>query len=88
MTPESAIELIKNELRKAEEKHPLWPVDPIHAAAILAEEAGELVQACIDYTYKDTDGHKAVTEAAQCGAMALRFLIGVGKYGRLKAQPK
>jgi len=82
MEPERAIELVIDELRKAEEKHPTWPDDPIHASAILAEESGELVQACIDYYYSDSDGGNAVIEAAQCGAMALRFLINVGSYVR------
>ena len=82
------IDWIFGELRKAESKHPGWPTDPIHAAAILAEESGELVQACIDYVYNDEDGEKAVIEAAQCGAMAIRFLLNVGNYERSKAPQK
>ena len=79
------IVLIFEELKKAEKKHPGWPIDPIHASAILAEESGELTQACIDYVYADADGEKAITEAAQVGAMAIRFLMNVGKYDRTKA---
>lgn len=77
--------LIFDELRKAEKKHPGWPIDPIHASAILAEESGELTQACIDYVYADTDGERAIIEAAQVGAMAIRFLMNIGKYNRTKA---
>ncbi len=45
---EKAIELVFAELRYAERKFPGWPEDPVHAAAILAEEAGELVKAALD----------------------------------------
>ena len=74
--------LIIMELERAEVKFPTWPSDPVHAAGILVEEAGELMQACLDYYYSDTDGKKAVDEAVQCGAMAIRFLLNVGTYHR------
>ena len=41
---EDSIALIEEELIRARDKFPKWPVDPIHAAAIVSEEAGELVQ--------------------------------------------
>jgi len=82
MEKERAIELILEELQKAEEKFPTWPTDPIHASAILNEEAGELTQACLDYYFHDADGKAAFDEAIQCGAMAVRFLVNVGKYHR------
>lgn len=75
-----AIDAIIDQLRKAEQKHPFWPTDPIHAAAILAEEAGELVQATIDFVYSGKDIQEAAFEAAQCGAMAIRFLMNVCQY--------
>lgn len=73
--------LINEELKKAKAKW-LWPSDPIHAGAVLAEEAGELVQACNDFTYNQTrDSKKAMAEeAAQVGAMAIRFLENLDKY--------
>ena len=46
-----ALDLIFAGLRKAEEKHPCWPDDLIHAVGILAEEAGGAMQAAIDCTY-------------------------------------
>ena len=73
------------ELQYAEEKHNGFPTDRIHASAILAEEAGKLTQACIDYTYgnfpieadenyRDTVLVERMEKfAARVGAMALRF---------------
>ena len=86
MNKADAMNLIYKEYEAAVEKHPDWPIDPIHAAAILAEEAGELVQACLDYVYRDSDGKAAIEEATQCGAMALRFLINRGSYKRVSGQ--
>ncbi|MEW6670207.1 MAG: hypothetical protein AB1427_00805 [Thermodesulfobacteriota bacterium] len=86
MEPEQAIDLIFKELKSAESKHPGWPIDPIHAAAIMAEEAGETLQAAIDFVYKDAPEEKAIIEAAQCGAMAIRFLLGIGTYERSRAR--
>lgn len=80
MELDRVIDRIFEELRKAEEKHPGWPMDPVHAAAILAEEAGELVQAALDYTYQGGSEKQMELEAAQCGAMAIRFLTMIGVY--------
>lgn len=75
---EKAIDLVFNELRDAERKFPGWPEDPVHAAAILAEEAGELQKAALDYYYGRHEGTDEMEkEAAQAGAMAIRFLIGL-----------
>ena len=41
------IEEILTELNRARTKFPTWPGDPIHAAAVVAEESGELVQASL-----------------------------------------
>jgi NTP pyrophosphatase (non-canonical NTP hydrolase) len=95
---------IMTELADAERKHPDWPADPIHAAAILAEESGELIQASIDFynsplpaVVKDDGGESAQAlwreiarseerrdhmrkEAAQTGAMAIRFLMHLDSY--------
>ena len=45
---ETAIRLIHEAYDAAVVKHPTWPVDHIHAAAILGEEAGEVLQAALD----------------------------------------
>lgn len=65
---------ILNELEAAERKHPQWPKDTIHAAAIVAEESGELIRASLMSKYENGSTRKLETEAIQTGAMALRFL--------------
>lgn len=75
MTGERAIEMIFDELRNAEKKHPGWPPDPVHGAAILAEEAGEAVQAALDVIYANGSRERLIHELAQTGAMAIRNLI-------------
>ena len=83
-TAELVIESVFVALREAEDKHPGWPTDPIHAAAILGEEAGELLQAAIDFTYTKQPYGVALMEkeAAQCAAMGIRFLLGMMRYKR------
>ncbi len=71
-----ALDLILSELGKAEEKHPEWPEDMIHAAAVVAEKSGELVQASLDHHYFKGNPAAMRREAAQVGAVAIRFLIG------------
>ena len=72
---EKAIDSIFDELRAAEEKHPGWPEDKIHAVAIMVEEAGESMRAAIDYTYSAGDIEHLRKELAQTGAMCLRALM-------------
>ncbi|MDR2055638.1 MAG: hypothetical protein LBQ10_07210 [Desulfovibrio sp.] len=72
----------RSELRAAQEKHPDWPDDVIHAAAILQEEAGELIQAALDFYYGHGSKWALVQEAEQCGAMAIRFLLNIDRYKR------
>lgn len=47
----NVMSLIYEELEKAEKKHPGWPEDLVYASAILNEEAGELTQAALDYSF-------------------------------------
>ena len=45
-SPEQASALIEilMEMKRATEKHPEWPTCPVHRAAILSEEAGEVIR--------------------------------------------
>jgi len=82
-TSEDLLEAIFKELRYAEKKFPGWPTDVVHAAAIVAEEAGELVQAALDWNYhREEWTTKMEKEAAQTAAMAMRFLFGIYAYKR------
>ncbi|NQU42152.1 hypothetical protein HQ520_02620 [bacterium] len=87
LTHDDVITLIFEELAKAENKHPGFPVDPIHAAAILAEEAGETVQASLDYVYHAGSLDEMAHEAAQTAAMGLRFLLNLKHYRRYSDSP-
>jgi D-serine deaminase-like pyridoxal phosphate-dependent protein len=79
--PES-VRQVMEELSKARSKFPSWPDDPIHAAAVVQEEAGELVQAALQAVYEPhrsslTDARK---EAIQTAAMAIRFIESHADY--------
>jgi hypothetical protein len=79
-----AVELILVEYMRARQKHPSWPADAVHASAILSEEAGELTQAALDFHYGAVGAEQGrdhmMKEAAQSGAMALRFLAHLATY--------
>lgn len=66
---------IMDEFTRAKKLHPKWPDDPIHQAAIVAEEAGELLRAAIDVRFFGGDIWKMRKEAIQTAAMAVRFLM-------------
>lgn len=72
---ETAIDLIFAELKRAEEKHPGWPDDIVHAVGIMIEEAGESMQAALDCTYSNGDIEHLKKELAQTGAMCIRALV-------------
>ena len=56
------------------ELHPVWPTDLVKAAAIPAEEAGELLKAANDHGEKRTSYQSIITEAVHTAASAIRFL--------------
>jgi len=68
------IKEVREEMARAEAKFPGWPVDPVHGAAIVAEEAGEAVKAALDFYYGRSDERQLRGELVQTAAMALRFL--------------
>lgn len=64
------------EMKRAEQKHPNWPKDDyIHAAAIVAEESGELIREALQATYETGRYFDMHQEACQTAAMSLRFLV-------------
>jgi hypothetical protein len=80
MTVEEAVSSIFEELRIAERNFPGFPIDPIHASAVLAEECGELQQACLQLTYEGGSIDHVRKEAVQTAAMAFRFLFHIDRY--------
>lgn len=83
---EHAMAAIIDELIYAEKKWPGWPVDPIHAAGVMAEEAGECVRAANRFYYESKSLMEVCKEAAQTGAMAIRMLMGMDQYVRKPVQ--
>jgi NTP pyrophosphatase (non-canonical NTP hydrolase) len=71
---------ILKELERAESIHPEWPSDPIYAASIMMEEAGEVVKAVNDAVEKGSDTEDCKTEAIQAAAMCIRFLKNFETY--------
>jgi len=75
----NAFAAIASEVGRARRQFPSWPSDVVHAGAIVGEEAGELLQACLQATYErrpDSD-ELMRREAIQTAAMCVRFLCGV-----------
>jgi len=68
------LELVVTELERAKAKHPNWPTDIIHAAAIVGEESGELTRACLRYKYEGGLLNNSLTEAIHTAATAIRFI--------------
>ena len=74
------INSIVNEYERAMSKHPEWPRDVIHAAAIVTEESGELVRAALQFEYEQGEHQSLQNEGIQTGAMAVRFLVNMPNY--------
>lgn len=74
-----AVTMLLTELDKAERKFPTWPDDLVHRAAIVSEEAGELVRASLQNQYEGDRLQELKKEATQTGAMSLMFLIKLPK---------
>ena len=74
MKIETILSLVMAEIDRAEKLHPAWPTDLVKAAAIPAEEAGELLKAANDHGEKHTSRQSMITEAVHTAASAIRFL--------------
>lgn len=68
---------LSEEMERAKAKFPWWPEDQIHAAAIVGEEAGELLQATLQCKYENGSIEKVRKEAIQTATMAIRFLENI-----------
>lgn len=68
------IDEILQELKSAEEKHPHFPDDIIHASAIVCEESGELIRAAIQARYENGNIDAVKKEAIQTAATCIRLL--------------
>lgn len=69
---------IIEELKKAKEKHPFFPVDAVGRCSIMMEEAGEAVQAANDMVWGGIDDaeqkEKLKTELRHTACVCVRIL--------------
>jgi NTP pyrophosphatase (non-canonical NTP hydrolase) len=78
----SILDDVLKELKRAKRKFPSWPDHPAAQAGIVAEEAGELMKAALQYKYERAESAEGIEkqrqhmrlEAIQTAAVALRFL--------------
>lgn len=77
MKIEIALAQIFSEIDRAEKLHPDWPTNPIHQAAIVTEEAGELLQASLNHNEHKGSKKAIIMEAIHTAASALRFLKNI-----------
>ena len=75
LTKHEVLSMVLAELDRAEMLHPRWPADRIHQAAIVAKEAGGLIEACVQERYAPHKGGTPIKEAVQTAATAMRFLL-------------
>lgn len=84
---------IRRELWIARRRFPSWPSDPLHAVAIVNEEAGELTKAVLQAVYEPekappefaaalNEWHRKRIhdEAIQVAAMVFRLLASLERY--------
>jgi len=81
MKTEQIIALIMAEIDRAEQLHPAWPHDLVKASAIVAEEAGEMLQAANDYDESRSGKRQIITEAVHTAATAIRLLKNINLEG-------
>jgi hypothetical protein len=80
MTLEEIKRGVIEEIHRAQDKFPWWPMDVVHAAAIVVEEAGELQRAALQFCYENGDGELIKKEALQVAAMVYRLLFYIEEY--------
>lgn len=79
-----AINAIMEELRSARIQHTAWPHDIVHAVAIVAEEAGEALQAANNALHHGKHIQFVKNELVQTGAMVIRALVNLQKGGTME----
>ncbi len=82
MTEENAIQLVLKSLEEARAKHPSTDTyGLVDQGAVVAEEAGELIQACLNYMYEDGSISSIRKEACHTAATAIRLLMNLTMEG-------
>lgn len=81
MKIETVLAQIFSEIDRAEKLHPDWPTDPIHQAAIVSEESGELLQASLNRDEQKGTKRQMIIEATHTAATAIRLLKNIEETG-------
>lgn len=88
MSEQDIINIMLKAVAESEAKHPSWPSDIIHASAIVAEESGELIQACLEHIDEGKPAVCIQKEAIHTLVTAFRLLknFDITKFEPLKTQ--
>jgi len=78
--PSGELSAALDELHRAKAKFPEWPTDPIHCAAIVGEESGELLRAALQWKYENGILDSLHEESVQTAAMSIRFINQLSKF--------
>ena len=71
---QETLSLIEQEIYRAKKKNGGLPKDKIHQAAIVVEEAGELIRAALNYRYEGGTIKQIRKEAVHTAATCVRLL--------------
>lgn len=75
MNKQEVLDSINVELEKAILKHPDFPENIFEQIAIIQEESGEAVRACLHYKHESGNIHNISKELIQTAAMCIRMLL-------------
>jgi len=78
-TRRQIINEILTELDRAERLWPFWPDDLLHGCAIVCEESGEAIRACLHIKYERGTVADYRKELIQTAAMAIRAIINLDR---------
>jgi Zn-finger protein len=75
----SVLDAVAEEVERAAQMYPWWPVNIVEQAAIAAEESGEVVKSVNNYYWKHGDDsvEDIRKEAVQAAAMWVRFIVNL-----------
>lgn len=74
-TLSAIVDAVVEELDRAEKKWPYFPVDPLHACAIIVEEVGEMVREANRMVYEADDEGTIDTRCADMKQEAIQSIV-------------
>lgn len=77
MNIDTAFIIVRMEIERTISKHPIWPKLPVHQAAIVCEESGELIREALHLEHEGCgDEKRFIEEAVQTAAVSIRLIMG------------